>query len=462
MQPIVVGVDGSAASKAALRWAVDMAERLGTRLEVVRAWHYPPPYHEWDAQPSGHGFLSLPPDRDQVERMARDELAETAVEVLGVEPTVQFEQRVINGHPADVLVEASTGAALLVVGQRGHNRLQTLLLGSVARACTERAHCPVVVIPAAPDQPTSRPSDQPATPVTGVIKKIASHPIVVGVDGSVSALHAVRWAAQEAALRRIPLRLVHSVPLSADKHLGSVEALEAQGRQYVAQALAAVRQTYPEVTVDVEVDSGDPVPVLVAWSQHARLMAVGCRGLEKLRGILTGSTAVALARHGHCPLAVIRGPVPEQAAARQGPVVVGVDGSPTSEAAVALAFEEASLHNLDLVAVHTWIDFSSDYSYAYARQFVMNWDRIETEERELLAQLLAGWREKYPDVSVQQVVTRDRPVRHLLEQATHAQLLVLGSRGHGALSGMVLGTTSQALIYHTPCPLLIARPIPTP
>ncbi|HET9117570.1 MAG TPA: universal stress protein [Pseudonocardiaceae bacterium] len=459
MQRIVVGVDGSAASKAALHWAMEMAGRIGARLEVIRAWHYPPPYHEWDARPSSYGFLPLLPDRDRAEQVARDELTATTVEVLGAQPSVQFDERVIKGHAADVLIEASTDAALLVVGRHGHNRLQALLLGSVARTCTERACCPVVVIPAPGDEPASRQRVPTAIKATDATSKIVGHPIVVGVDGSVSALHAVRWAAEEAALRRVALRLVHSVPLSAARHVGSFETLEVQGRQYVTQAQDRVRQIYPEVSVDVEVHGGDPVPVLVDLSEHARLVVVGSRGLGEFGGILTGSTAVALAKHGHCPIAVIRGPVPEQAAARQGPVVVGVDGSPTSEAAVALAFEEASLRNLDLVAVHTWIDFSSDYSYAYARQFVTDWDEIETEERELLAQRLAGWQEKYPDVMVKRVVAPDRPVRHLLEQAANAQLLVVGSRGHGALAGTLLGSTSQALIHRTPCPLLIARPI---
>jgi len=139
--------------------------------------------------------------------------------------------------------------------------------------------------------------------------------------------------------------------------------------------------------------------------------------------------------------------------------VVGVDGSPTSEAAIAMAFEEASLRNVDLVAVHAWTDFSSDYSYAYAHQFLMDWNRVETEEQELLAQRLAGWQEKYPDVMVHRAVTRDRPVHHLLEHAAQAQLLVVGSRGRGGFSGMLLGSTSQALIYHAPCPLLVVRPV---
>jgi nucleotide-binding universal stress UspA family protein len=436
-----------------------MAGHLGACLDIVRAWHYPPPYHEWDARPSSYGFLPLLPDRDQTERVAREELAETTIDVLGPDPTVPREEHVINGAAADVLIEASTNAALLVIGQRGHSRLQQFLVGSVARACTERAHCPVVVIPAPADQPPTHQQVHRATPATNGISKIVDHPIVVGIDGSASALHAADWAAQEAALRRAPLRLVHGVPLGAVGYSGSFEAQEAQGRRYVTQAAAAVSRVWPEVDLDIEVYNGDPVPVLVELSRHARLVVVGSGG-RRFGGLLAGSTAVALARHGHCPLAVLRGPVPERAAARQEPVVVGVDGSPTSEAALALAFEEASLRNLDLVAVHTWIDFSSDYSSAYARQFITDWERIETEEHELLAQRLAGWREHYPDVTVQRVVTRDRPAHHLLEHATHAQLLVVGSRGRGALSGMVLGSTSQALIYHAPCPLLIARPIP--
>jgi nucleotide-binding universal stress UspA family protein len=122
-----------------------------------------------------------------------------------------------------------------------------------------------------------------------------------------------------------------------------------------------------------------------------------------------------------------------------------------------MAFEEASLRGADLVAVHTWTEFTSDTEYAYARQFTGDWDDVEADEREKLAVGLAGWQEKYPDVTVRQVVTRDRPVRCLLEHAADAQLVVVGSRGHGGFAGMLLGSTSQALIYHAPCPLLVVH-----
>jgi nucleotide-binding universal stress UspA family protein len=174
--------------------------------------------------------------------------------------------------------------------------------------------------------------------------------------------------------------------------------------------------------------------------------------------MLAGSTAVALVAHGHCPVAVIRGRTPDGIPPAGGPVVVGLDGSPASEAAVAIAFDEASLRGADLVAVHTCSEYQSDSGYAYARQFVVDWDAIDVREREVLAERLAGWQEKYPDVLVRRVVARDRPVRALLEQTAEAQLLVVGSRGHGGFTGMLLGSTSQALIYHGTCPLLVARP----
>jgi len=284
-------------------------------------------------------------------------------------------------------------------------------------------------------------------------------PIVVGIDGSDSARVAARWAAAEAVRRHLPLRLVHAVQVPAVPYVGGFmdqgyfDELEKSGRQQVADVRAEIAELHPDLAVHTEAIIADPVATLIAESRTAHLLVLGSRGLGGFTGILVGSTAIALVAQGRCPVAVIRGATPAD-----GPVVVGVDGSPASEAAVALAFEEASLRGVDLVAVHTWIEYSSDNAYAYARQFAVDWNAIETRERETLAERLAGWQEKFPDVAVRRIVTRDRPVSALLEHGADAQLLVVGSRGHGGFTGMLLGSTSQALIYHATCPLLVARP----
>jgi nucleotide-binding universal stress UspA family protein len=136
------------------------------------------------------------------------------------------------------------------------------------------------------------------------------------------------------------------------------------------------------------------------------------------------------------------------------------------EEKVTTAFEEAALRGADLVAVHSWLEFVSDTEYATARQLLVGWDAAETREREILAERLAGWPdgrmagwpEKYPDVTVRRVVAGGKPAALLLKEAGDAQLLVVGSRGRDGFAGMPLGSTSQALIHHAPCPLLVIRP----
>ncbi|WP_189226392.1 universal stress protein, partial [Saccharothrix coeruleofusca] len=138
-----------------------------------------------------------------------------------------------------------------------------------------------------------------------------------------------------------------------------------------------------------------------------------------------------------------------QDGAQDGAVVVGVDGSPVSEQAVAFAFEQASSRAAPLTALIAWTDLPTGG---------VDWARVEQERRRLLAERLAGWQEKYPDVRVTRVVVRDRPVRALLAAARGARLLVVGSRGAGGFQGMLLGSTSQALVSHAPCPLAVVRP----
>ncbi|WP_037070388.1 universal stress protein [Pseudonocardia acaciae] len=285
----------------------------------------------------------------------------------------------------------------------------------------------------------------------------AGRPIVVGVDGSRTALDAVRWAAEEARRRGLAVRLVcafawaDALPLEAELAARDYRTmLMATLRARVNEAAAAVAELAPEIRVEKEVVAGYPVQALRAESERAALLVLGGRGAGGVLGLLVGSVATAMAGHAACPVVVVREPADSSAIL---PVVVGVDGSPHSEAAVAFGYEAASLRGVPLVAAHTWSDLLFDPQVAP----MMDWDTIVTREREVLAERLAGWAEKFPDVEVRRVVVRDRPAHTLLEQAAHAQLLVVGSRGRGQLAGLVLGSVSHAVLHNAPCPVAVVR-----
>ncbi|MFD2395911.1 universal stress protein [Prauserella oleivorans] len=141
-------------------------------------------------------------------------------------------------------------------------------------------------------------------------------------------------------------------------------------------------------------------------------------------------------------------------------MVVGVDGSPLSERAIGYAFDEACFRGVDLVAVHTWSDSDTDI-FSQARMY-FDWEPMRDTEERRLAERLAGWRELYPDVTVHRVLVKDRPRHELLEWSRKAQLVVVGSRGRGGFRGMLLGSTSHALVHNAECPVMIARPVPSP
>jgi nucleotide-binding universal stress UspA family protein len=282
--------------------------------------------------------------------------------------------------------------------------------------------------------------------------------IVVGIDGSSSAGQAVRWAAGYAERHRLPLRLVHVYDIPIGYLPGVVapaavrESLREQGWRWVRQAAGDAAGRGPELVVE----RGVAVPALVDQSREAAQVVLGSRGLGGFTGLLVGSTAAALAGRAHCPVLVVRGePAEPDGPVEVGPVVVGVDGTPAGEAAIAFAFAEASARNAELTAVHTWSealletllvgDTSADYRPSQQQAY------------EILAERLAGWQEKYPEVTVHREVVRDRPAVALSRYAEHAALVVVGTRGRGGFGGLILGSTSQHLLAHAPCPVAIVR-----
>jgi nucleotide-binding universal stress UspA family protein len=286
--------------------------------------------------------------------------------------------------------------------------------------------------------------------------------VVVGVDGSDSAVQAVCWGAAEAVRRQVPLRLVIGFGWPADtparhsRHGAAYrEVLLGRAREHLTAAAEVAEDAQPGIEVEQQLVVGSPVAVLGEEARRAQLVVIGDRGMSRVEGLVVGSVAVALAAHAACPVVVVRGVGEESAPRDTLPVVLGVDGSSTSEAAIGFAFEAAAARKVAVVAVHTWSGMVFDPS---AVPMGIDWAAIENAERELLARQLAGWSEKYPDTSVEQVVTRDRPAHRLLEQAARAQLVVVGSRGRGEFAGLVLGSVGNAMVHRCPCPVAIVRP----
>ncbi|WP_197319077.1 universal stress protein [Saccharomonospora sp. NB11] len=288
-------------------------------------------------------------------------------------------------------------------------------------------------------------------------------PIVVGVDDTEAAMRAVRWAAITAVKHRAPLRLVHASGFTDPYLIGFTvpppemfrEDLQERQRQALRTAEdIASRLDVPSVEATFVSDAA--IPYLLHASHQARMVVVGSSGRTGLAGLMVGSTTLALVSHAHSPVVSVRRDYPDAVADDRRPVVVGVDGSPLSERAVTHAFAEASRRGVALVAVHTWSDTST--AMLEERRLLTDWEPIHEYETRVLAERLAGWQEEYPDVHVERHVVKDRPRHELIERSREAQLVVVGSRGRGGFRGMLLGSTSQALIHHAACPVMIVRP----
>lgn len=289
---VVVGVDGSPAAAAALRWALDAARRRDLPVLVVHAYLwpvYPPPLLP------GSEFVTT---GEAGERMAQgivDDALRTAEELA---PDVQVSAAVVRGGAGEVLLEHDKSPTeLLVVGSRGRGGFRSLLLGSTSTAVAERAHCPVVVV---------RHGEAPG----------GEHfRVVVGVDGSELSELAVGFAMAEAARRGAALEAVtawnriDALPpglLAA----GSVDPLPTTEQIALAlsESLAGWREKFPEVAVTQRVVVGHPAHVLAEASRYADLVVVGTRGHSAAVSLLLGSTSRAVLHHASSPVAVVPRP----------------------------------------------------------------------------------------------------------------------------------------------------------
>ncbi|MDS1116293.1 universal stress protein [Gordonia westfalica] len=296
-------------------------------------------------------------------------------------------------------------------------------------------------------------TDSPTRPID------PSAPIVVGVDGSEFALTAVRWAVAAASRERRPLQVLSAVGLIPYAYAPTAmmtsdavtEAMQAGARRAVEDATVLAHEIDPDVRVEGKVLGGSPVLALRNASAEAHELVVGRRGLGGVRGLLLGSVSDDAAVHAECPVVIVGG-----SPTSTGPVVVGVDGSPTSTAAIAHAFRQADLLQTSLLAVHAFGGFSG--TAFYGREQIIRQLRDEAEE--LLGEQLAGYSEDFPDVKVERRVGIASPADEIVDAAQSAQLVVVGTRGRGGFRGLLLGSTSRAVLQVAPCPVMVAHAAP--
>ncbi|MGW2702781.1 universal stress protein [Streptomyces sp. NPDC001340] len=277
--------------------------------------------------------------------------------------------------------------------------------------------------------------------------------IVVGIEADPTRRMALAWAADEAARRHLPLRPVRAEGVPTRGYRGREvppsweewnEELHRGGKQVLADVVDFVAARHPEVEVDAVLAEGDPVWVLCEQSRHATAVVLGSQHLSRAQEVYSSaSVALPVMAHAHCPVVVV--PEPEHVTQEPEYYVVGVDGSEHSAAAVDLAFEEAALRGAELRALYVWQPGPLRIFDEHAAQ---------QECRRLLSETVAGRQARYPEVDLRHELVVGHPVQVLTEASAHALGLVVGTRGRGGFTGMLLGSVSQGVLHHARCPVI--------
>ncbi len=283
--------------------------------------------------------------------------------------------------------------------------------------------------------------------------------VLVGMDESACSEKALAWAAADAVARRVPLTVAGVVDLprlAESRSAGSWSSTaELAVRRRVDAAVARSRDLTGDMPVHGRVLTGDPAAELLQLAAGAEEVVVGSHGTGQFGRLLIGSVGSRVAEHAPCPAVVVRGERTD------GRVVVGLDTSPHSEPALEYGFGYADAHGVPLVALHVYTIGAFAYPIAPypvpPYPVMQEMDRIRTEALRTAEHSLGKWTEKYPDVDVRVEVERGPAARELVDASRTAGLLVVGTRGHGGLAGMLLGSVSHAVLRHAHCPVVIAR-----
>jgi nucleotide-binding universal stress UspA family protein len=273
--------------------------------------------------------------------------------------------------------------------------------------------------------------------------------IVVGYDGSVAGARALHWALREGELHRLPVHVIHVVQRPVGVTLDDTGWFNTDVRALITYQIDEIGVAAGHKPPDVSIREGSVVDALCGCSHQASMIVLGARGQGGFSGLLIGSVGLSVAVHAHCPVIIVRGTEydPNDGDLAGRPVVVGVDDSPQAAAAIDLALTEAAVRGCTVEAVRAW----------HAPAGVRDPDEIETAERHALRRLLEQHAAAHPEVEVRAQLVSGSAATRLIEASTRAQLIVVGSRGRGGFTGLLLGSVGQQLLHHAGCPVAIAR-----
>jgi nucleotide-binding universal stress UspA family protein len=279
--------------------------------------------------------------------------------------------------------------------------------------------------------------------------------ILVGVDGSESSLRAAEWAAADAAAVGVNVTVcyVSDVSALADVPLPQEvrRAARAYGDRMVDRALVRIRHAAP-VDAAGEVADGNPAAELIRRAAGAEQVVLGSRGAGGFERLVLGSVSAEVAAHAPCPVVVVRGEGYER-----HEVVVGVDASYRSHRALEYAFQYAARHGGRIHAVHAVHDRAASLPMPPVPAAARVAPEQHLTARDLLADAVAPWALKYPTVDVEITVVDGSAAWALVQASKGAALAVVGSRGHGGFTGLLLGSVSQALLRHADCAVAVVR-----
>jgi nucleotide-binding universal stress UspA family protein len=282
--------------------------------------------------------------------------------------------------------------------------------------------------------------------------------IIVGADGTESSSAAVDWAAREAHRRHLTLRIVHAYDWDrngARYDIGNeyIDIARHLAEAVLTDAARRARGVAPDIAIEAVALIGHASALLPDAAKDAEVLVVGSRGRGGFAGLLLGSVSQRMATHASCPVVVVRG----RDDISGGSVAVGVsDDPPSAEQVLETAFDAAARRGCAVLAVRAYLP-AIPLWFAGVSAAQIDTPEQDAVEQAGLEEQLAPWRAKYPDVPVGTVLTHDSAASALVAASHTAQLVVVGSRGHGVVAGALLGSAGLQLLHHADSPVYLVR-----